>query len=912
MTRRSPLPRTLTGRRTALGAAATAVALGAGLAVLLPQDDAPASPPVDATIVELDDSYAGKAALEALGGSDGKDLAVVAEAYDRTPEDLARSLKGDPTLNVDKGGRLYYADDFDGLLDEHAGHDHTQARSEPTPKAGGNTSTATDGAPAAQGYTGVGATPPYLGEGEDRGPHAPLSETWRLDSKPDAPKTLYLNFHAHRFHAASWWTKLANQRIPGWDPSGDGPEFNQQELAAVQEIWARVAEDYAAFDVNVTTNATVERLYWTSSADPTHGQMAFIGDFTHSEFQSGVLDPSLGGGSGTVGLAHLDNFGGRSQDGRGPNSPALIFGRGPAFMNDPDAGAWVVSHEIGHLLSLGHTFEQSVDPAPQGADSSALHSRTMDYVRTGPLSVFSLKERREMFQRLPARRDEGGASQAQARPLGRGGLATGYLGIDTTAPEAGDQDWFVLDGCLDLDASATVADLTPGLDVSLELRDASGSLLQSAAPETTVGTRVRNGGVDARLTASLEGEQHFLVVRSSGSAHYPASHVAGGYTLSVSGCDVEATAPSAPTQLTASTSPEGTTTVTWSPPVATGGRPLLGYDVILPDRSPVRVPESQTAWSTTTTPDESVRVRVRAVTSVGASAVAEVRSTLRPTAPLHLGVLNKNGQAVVTLVERPGHGATSGQMHIAGANAYYTLSTINSQVSFPTSSTFPWTPGTSGRLVLTNAAGSHSAAYTVRSAITAPGAPSQVEASLHGTAAALTWDVPTDDGGAFSSYEVRLDSSSWTAVSGYTFERLFAGLAAGEHQLSVRATNSAGVGPAVTRTVVVESEPTTPSAVTDVEVDVEVLPSPTDPTDPAEPETPTLAQATLRWEPPASDGQAPVRAWELTLGGRTTTLSSLRRSVTLVGLRTGSHAITLAPVNDVGVGTPVTRTIRVQ
>ena len=416
-----------------------------------------------------------------------------------------------------------------------------------------------------------------------------------------------------------------------------------------------------------------------------------------------------------------------------------------------------------------------------------------------------------MFERLPARPDDGGATQAQARPLGRGGVSTGYLGIDTTAPAEGDQDWYVLDGCLDLEASATVADLTPGLDVALELRDSAGTVVKTAAPETTVGTRIRNAGVDARLTAALDGGQHFLVVRSSGSAHYPAGHVAGGYTLSVAGCDVEATAPSVPLDLRATTSADGTTNVTWSPPASSGGRRLTGYDVTLPGSSPVRVPADQTAWSTTTTPDESVRVRVRAVTSAGTSPVAEVMSTLRPVKPLHLGVLNQNNQAVVTIVERPGHEATSGQLRIAGTNAYYPWSSISPRKTYSVSTSTPFTVGASSQLVLTNDLGSHTERYTVRSAITAPDVPSAVAATLHGTAATLTWDVPTDDGGAFGSYEVRLDSGAWTAVTGYTFEHLFTGLAPGEHQLSVRAKNSIGTSGEVALPITVAAPEPTPT-----------------------------------------------------------------------------------------------------
>lgn len=908
MTRRFPLPRTRTGRRTALGAAATAVVLGAGLAVLLPQDDAPADASVDAPIVELDGTYAGTAAVNALGGTDGKALERVAEAHDRTPQELARSFTSDATLNVDQGGRLYYADDFDGGTQAH-GRGHGKPTTTPSPASSTSESTPDpdhDVAPEPQGYRPVGLEELPRGEGTDRGPHSPLSQTFQLHSNPGASRTIYLDFDGFTFPASSYWATMQRKTVGAWDPSGDGPAFNASERAGVQEIWARVAEDFISFDVDVTTLAPEEDTRSTyQSVTSLRGSRVIIADYTYTEHQSGVLDSTLSGGSGTIGLAHLGIFGSSAAW----DSPALVFGRGPAFV-DADLGAWVVSHEVGHHIDLQHTFDTGnrFGAQPTGTDASALHSRTMDYVNGGPLSVFSQDER--LWTRsvgLLERTDEPGTGPGTARPLGKGGVTTGYITF------AADEDWYALEGCTEVTARATVADLTPGLDVAIELRDAEGVLLRTAAPDTAVGSRTRNAGVDATLTASLDGSTHYVAVRPSGSAHYPAGHVVGGYTLSVDGCDVEASAPSAPTDLQATTSPTGTTQITWSPPVSTGGLPLLGYDVSLPDSSAVRVPATQTAWSTSTAPDTSVQIKVRAVTAVGSSTASSVASTLRPGVPLHLGVVNHGSQTTVSIVERPHRRATSTQLHIAGVGAYYPLGSLASTSIWPVQESTPWTVGATSRVVLTNSLGSQIAPYTVRSAVTAPAAPSTVTATLHGTAAALAWGLPPDDGGAFASYQVRLDDGAWSLVDGFTFEHLFTELEPGEHTVSVRATHSGGTSEIVTQSVTVTGEPTPPTAVTDVEVEVDPplsTPAPSDPEAPAAPPAPV--QATVTWDPPVSDGQTPVREWMVTLDGQSTSLSPLRRSLTLVGLRSGRHTLTLAPVNDAGTGTPVTRTITVQ
>ena len=40
---------------------------------------------------------------------------------------------------------------------------------------------------------------------------------------------------------------------PAWTLDGDAATFNDAEREAIQTIWQRVAEDYAPFDVDVTT-----------------------------------------------------------------------------------------------------------------------------------------------------------------------------------------------------------------------------------------------------------------------------------------------------------------------------------------------------------------------------------------------------------------------------------------------------------------------------------------------------------------------------------------------------------------------------------------------------------------------------------------------------------------------------------
>jgi hypothetical protein len=41
---------------------------------------------------------------------------------------------------------------------------------------------------------------------------------------------------------------------PAWDLSGNGPSFTTTEQQVIERIWARVAEDFAPFNINVSTD----------------------------------------------------------------------------------------------------------------------------------------------------------------------------------------------------------------------------------------------------------------------------------------------------------------------------------------------------------------------------------------------------------------------------------------------------------------------------------------------------------------------------------------------------------------------------------------------------------------------------------------------------------------------------------
>ncbi|HZT81516.1 MAG TPA: hypothetical protein VFA26_14920 [Gemmataceae bacterium] len=81
-----------------------------------------------------------------------------------------------------------------------------------------------------------------------------------LDSNPGAKATIYLDFTGN--YERSWFqyddsgkkVTYSNVSTPAFDTDGDPTKFSPAEQAQIKEIWARVAEDYAPFNVNVSTD----------------------------------------------------------------------------------------------------------------------------------------------------------------------------------------------------------------------------------------------------------------------------------------------------------------------------------------------------------------------------------------------------------------------------------------------------------------------------------------------------------------------------------------------------------------------------------------------------------------------------------------------------------------------------------
>lgn len=167
-------------------------------------------------------------------------------------------------------------------------------------------------------------------------------QAFLLHSRPGASNVIYLDFDGHTFTDTAWGSgEFA--ALP-FDPSENDPSsteinFTQDELNRIHEIWHRIAEDYAPFDVDVTTE---EPVVFTS----TTGHLLF----THDVDENGRPMPHQGvGGTAFVGVFGSSNY-------VAQYSPTLIYYTNLSSTSHGLANytADAASHEFGHNIGLSH------------------------------------------------------------------------------------------------------------------------------------------------------------------------------------------------------------------------------------------------------------------------------------------------------------------------------------------------------------------------------------------------------------------------------------------------------------------------------------------------------------------------------------------------------------------------------
>ena len=166
------------------------------------------------------------------------------------------------------------------------------------------------------------------------------ANVFTLHSKPGSGNVVFLDFDGHTISGTAWNNSVDPLLAQPYDLDGLSGSFSSSELANVAEIWRRIAEDYAAFDIDVTTEQP-------SSFGPTTGRILITRD---TDANGNAMPAQGAGGVAYVGVWGRTNY--------GYYSPALVYynrlgGGRPDYVSEAS------SHELGHNLSLSHDATSS-------------------------------------------------------------------------------------------------------------------------------------------------------------------------------------------------------------------------------------------------------------------------------------------------------------------------------------------------------------------------------------------------------------------------------------------------------------------------------------------------------------------------------------------------------------------------
>lgn len=167
-------------------------------------------------------------------------------------------------------------------------------------------------------------------------PQSTLDDAFALHSRPGAPNVVFIDFDGHVISGTAWNSGGNTLYARPYDLDGNPGSFNNTERTKIVDMWHRVAEDLAPFDIDVTTEepATFDRYT---------GRILV----TRDDDETGANMPSAGaGGVAYVGVFGLSNY-------HTYYSPALVYYDNLGGGNETYT-AEASSHEFGHNLGLSH------------------------------------------------------------------------------------------------------------------------------------------------------------------------------------------------------------------------------------------------------------------------------------------------------------------------------------------------------------------------------------------------------------------------------------------------------------------------------------------------------------------------------------------------------------------------------
>ena len=416
----------------------------------------------------------------------------------------SEALQSDPTAWVDKTGKAFFVEPA------------MDARTSPP------SSTQNSQAPAA-GVASAGVS------------SIATADAFNLESRAGSNRTIYLDFDGVIGIVNTGWNGAYGAPAGSFDAvpfdlDGNSANFNTAERQAIISVWQRVSEDYAPFDVNVTTkDLGYSAINRSGSFDQNYGTTAVITSMSNM----------IAANCNCGGIAYVDVF--NEYSSHDYYQPAWVFTKNLSGA-DTKSIAEATTHEVGHNLGLSHDGTSSVGYY----EGAGVWAPIMGVGYYKPLVQWSKGEYPNANNTeddlsiiassgVNAIADDFGNNATAATSLSAGALnKTGLIS------DRNDVDVFKFStdgGALDL--AATVAGVSPNLDVKLQLKDAAGNVVASNDPASaTVGSDPDTGisGLSAALSTTVAAGSYSVWVDGVGSGNLSTGYSdyasLGAYTLS--------------------------------------------------------------------------------------------------------------------------------------------------------------------------------------------------------------------------------------------------------------------------------------------------------------------------------------------------------------------------------------------
>lgn len=462
----------------------------------------------------------------------GHGAAVVAALGDKLPEVAATNrmsttrlreiLSTDPTAWVGQDGQVYYVEPAEQLL-------------------------------GPVGTVAGAATASY-----------PESQTFALHSLPDSPHKIFLDFNGAYVGGTYWNVSggMQSRTYTGFSLDSDPTTFTSAEKAYIQTVWRIVAEKYAPFDVDVTTQDPGQAGYNRSSLiDTTYGDHVVITD------DPGAVQDACGGTcSGIAMLGTFDDISTTTDY----LQPAWVFSSktyGSAVLT-----AHTVAHEVGHTFGLNH---DGVSGGPAYYEGQGNWFPIMGSSARG-VGQWSKGE----YTGANNTQDDVAVIAANGAPLRlddhtdlldlhllsdtlpTGGVADGVIGTRA------DTDVFTVAHNCTGDLTAKAIGVGPGasLDLKVTVLRADGTVVGSADPTSgqDASWPANPTGMDASVTVPASNATYYVRVEGVGKGSpsttgYSDYGSLGAYRLAISNCDGTMPATGTPAPFTTTTTPTTTT-----------------------------------------------------------------------------------------------------------------------------------------------------------------------------------------------------------------------------------------------------------------------------------------------------------------------------------------------------------------